>query len=78
LTHLDGREINISRSKITWPGFKQRIRNEGMPSLTTNKKGALIITFDVQFPDSKFSSQDIENLKNILKSAEGPKLYNGF
>lgn len=46
LTHLDGRQIKITRSKITKPGEIEKIRGEGMPVYEfPTDKGDLIITY---------------------------------
>ena len=78
LKHLDGRIVSVERSKVTWPGFKQRIRHGGMPSRTTGHFGSLIITFDIVFPQGQFSSGETELLKKILYSSAEPLSYNGF
>ena len=38
VTHLDGHIVNVKRDAVTWSGFKMRIRNEGMPTLSDNTK----------------------------------------
>jgi len=50
----------------------------------SNKKGNLIVTFDVQFPRGKFEDHDeLKNILSKLKAAGGKdfakeKMYNGF
>ena len=38
VTHLDGHEVKIERSAVTWHGFKMRVKNEGMPLPQDNTK----------------------------------------
>ena len=80
LTHMDGESVIVERKQVTWPGFKQRIRDEGMPT-KNGHFGSLVITFDVDFPMGRFSKREIESLKNILgdySSPMEPVSYNGF
>jgi len=83
--HLDKRKLTIKRDEVTWQGMKMRIKNEGMPDYRdSNKKGNLIVTFDVQFPRGKFEDHDdLKDILSKLKAAGGkdfPKerMYNGF
>lgn len=67
LKHLDGHLVKITREKVTWPGAKIRKINEGMPNYDNNHvKGALYITFDVDFPRGEISEEDKESIKQIL------------
>lgn len=67
LKHLDGHLVKISREKITWPGAKVRKSGEGMPNYENNQsKGALFITFDVDFPKGEMSAEDKEAIRVIL------------
>lgn len=67
LKHLDGHQVKISREKITWPGAKVRKSGEGMPNYENNHaKGALYITFDVDFPKGEISAEDKEAIRKIL------------
>ena len=51
LTHLDGRKIKLSRSKITRPGDVEKIRGEGLSVYEyPSDKGDLIITYKVELP----------------------------
>lgn len=75
LKHLDGHEVKVTREKVTWPGAKVRKAGEGMPNYDNNHaKGALYITFDVDFPKGEISLEDKEAIRNILskyKTLEG-------
>ncbi|CAG8756988.1 1732_t:CDS:2 [Dentiscutata erythropus] len=62
---LDGRTLSLSSSSIIKPGQEQRFSNEGMPTKDPNKKGDLIIKYDVIFP-SKLSEDQKKNLKKVL------------
>lgn len=85
LKHLDGHLVKINREKVTWPGAKVRKANEGMPNYENNQsKGALYITFDVDFPKGEISAEDQEAIKEILSkyktstSDDTFKFYNGL
>ena len=46
------------RDKITWPGARMRKVDEGMPNYENNNvKGALYITFDIDFPKGALSDE---------------------
>jgi len=67
LRHLDGHNVNVSREKVTWPGAKVRKANEGMPNYDNNNvKGALYVTFDVDFPKGELSPEDKTTIRQIL------------
>lgn len=67
LKHLDGHIVKVNREKITWPGAKVRKPNEGMPNYeNNNSKGALYITFDVDFPKGELKAEDKEAIRAIL------------
>uniref|UniRef100_A0A8R1IA07 DnaJ homolog dnj-20 n=1 Tax=Caenorhabditis japonica TaxID=281687 RepID=A0A8R1IA07_CAEJA len=80
ILHLDGHVVNISRDKVTWPGARLRKRDEGMPSLEdNNKRGMLIVTFDVDFPKTEFSPEQKKQIIELLQQTESkPKAYNGL
>ncbi|KAJ8321120.1 hypothetical protein KUTeg_002707 [Tegillarca granosa] len=68
IRHLDGHLINVVRDKITWPGARMRKSNEGMPNYENNNvKGALFITFDIEFPKGSLTDEEKEGLLKILK-----------
>ena len=51
------------RDKITWPSARIRKKNEGMPNYENNNiKGALFVTFDIEFPKGELSSEEKEGL----------------
>lgn len=67
IKHLDGHLVKITREKITWPGAKIRKTDEGMPNYDNNHvKGALYITFFVDFPKGEISAEDKEAIRNLL------------
>lgn len=67
LKHLDGHIVKITREKVTWPGAKVRKSGEGMPNYDNNHvKGALYVTFDVDFPKGEISVEDKQSIRNIL------------
>lgn len=67
LKHLDGHIVKVTREKVTWPGAKVRKAGEGMPNYDNNHvKGALYITFDIEFPKGELSKEDKETIRLIL------------
>lgn len=67
IKHLDGHEVRITREKVTWPGARVRKAGEGMPNYDNNhQKGALYITFNVEFPKGEINTDDKESLRQIL------------
>lgn len=61
ITHLDGHKVTIQRDKITKPGSRIRKKSEGMPNYENNHlHGNLYITFDIAFPDTEFTLEQIE------------------
>lgn len=67
LKHLDGHMVKVNRERVTWPGAKVRKANEGMPNYENNNiKGALYITFDVDFPKGEITVEDKEAIRRIL------------
>jgi DnaJ family protein B protein 4 len=61
---LDGRRLAISDTSVIKPGQEQKFPNEGMPTKDPQRKGDLLVKYDVKFP-TKLS----ENQKNSLKTA---------
>lgn len=79
LVHLDGHKVEIRRDQITWPGARMRKKDEGMPNYENNNvRGALIITFDIDFPKGQLSEEDREGIRAILKQSTVQKVYNGL
>ncbi|EGT38232.1 hypothetical protein CAEBREN_29114 [Caenorhabditis brenneri] len=78
--HLDGHIVKVQRDKVTWPGARLRKKDEGMPSLeNNNRKGMLIITFDVEFPKTEMSDEQKKQIIEILQQQDiKPKAYNGL
>ncbi|CAG8452449.1 21410_t:CDS:2 [Cetraspora pellucida] len=62
---LDGRTLNISSSSVIKPGQEQRVPNEGMPTKDQNKKGDLIVKYEIMFP-SRLTEDKKKELKRIL------------
>lgn len=61
------------RDKITKPGARMWKKGEGLPNFdNVNIRGSLIITFDVEFPQTQLDDQqkDGEN-KAVLKGGLG-------
>lgn len=50
LTHLDGRNITLSRKGVTQPGFVDVIKGEGMPVFGTDLHGDLYVEYKVVLP----------------------------
>ena len=44
------------------------------------ENGALIVTFDVSYPDTQFSQEDKQLIENVFKKLEQqkPNAYNGL
>lgn len=67
ITHLDGRNIEVSQSGITIPGQVITIKEEGMPVQEyASEKGDLFLTVKVIFPQSLNEDQK-QKLKDVLK-----------
>ncbi|XP_074529015.1 dnaJ homolog subfamily B member 13 [Halichoeres trimaculatus] len=63
---LDGRLLTIPINDIVHPAYKKEVIGEGMPlSQDPSRKGNLIITFDVQFPE-KLSAERRQLIKQAL------------
>lgn len=57
----------VTRDKVTPPGTKIRKKGEGMPNFENNNlHGALIITFDVEFPKNMLSQEDQEGMLSLF------------
>lgn len=80
IQHLDGHIVKVQRDKVTWPGARLRKKDEGMPSLEdNNKKGMLVVTFDVEFPKTELSDEQKAQIIEILQqNTVKPKAYNGL
>lgn len=63
---LDRRVLPIPITQIVKPNMQQRVPNEGMPfAQNQNKKGDLVIEFDVQYPDMLTEHQK-KKIRDIL------------
>lgn len=50
---LDGRKKQIQLNEVINPNTEKRIAGEGLPfPKQNNKKGDLIVKFDIKFPDN--------------------------
>lgn len=62
---IDGRKIPVRLTEVIKPKTSKRIQGEGLPiPKAPNKRGDLIIDFDIQFPD-RLS----ENAKRVIADA---------
>lgn len=51
-------QVHIVRDKITKPGARMWKKGEGLPNFDNNNiRGSLIITFDVEFPQTQLDEQ---------------------
>ena len=80
IKHLDGHDVTIKRDKVTWPGARMRKTGEGMPNYENNNlRGTLFITFDVDFPKGELTTEQKEQIKQILSHQQAkPHAYNGL
>lgn len=63
---LDGRKKQIQLNEVINPNTEKRIAGEGLPfPKQNNKKGDLIVKFDIKFPDNLTINQR-EVLNQIL------------
>lgn len=60
-------KINLNQYGIINPTKQYIIKNRGLPILNTDKKGNLIIEFDINYP--KLETNDITNLTSILNKS---------
>lgn len=66
IEHLDGKKILISHNSRTEPNTKKIIFGNGMPILGTNRKGNLLIQFNIKFPTINFTNKSIDNITKEL------------
>ncbi|KAK6166446.1 hypothetical protein SNE40_023135 [Patella caerulea] len=79
IEHLDKHKVHVSRDKITWSGARLRKAGEGMPNYENNNvKGALYITFDVDFPKGALTTEQKEGLRKLLDQESKQTVYNGL
>jgi len=63
---LDGRTITVTSRDVVRPGTRKRVTGEGLPlSKCPEKRGDMILEFNVKFPD-KLSQSSREALSQIL------------
>lgn len=61
-------QVHIERDKITKPGARMWKKGEGLPNFDNiNIRGSLIITFDVEFPQTQLDEQQKDGEKGVLK-----------
>ncbi|KAA8593102.1 hypothetical protein FQN60_018557 [Etheostoma spectabile] len=79
IAHLDGHKVHVVRDKITKPGARMWKKGEGLPNFDNiNIRGSLIITFDVEFPQTQLDEQQKEGIQSVLKQSSVQKIYNGL
>jgi DnaJ-class molecular chaperone len=67
-THLDGRQVEVMREKVTFHGEKMTLKGEGMPVHNVpSETGDLIITFEVMFPRRPLTPEQKSKFREILK-----------
>ncbi|KAJ6688976.1 hypothetical protein OIU85_005401 [Salix viminalis] len=70
LTALDGRYLTLPVTDIIKPGHEVLISDEGMPvSKEPNKRGNLIIKFDITFP-SRLTAEQRSDLRKTLGASD--------
>lgn len=78
-----GLKVHILRDKITRPGARMWKKGEGLPNFDNiNIRGSLIITFDVDFPQTQLDDQQKDGefffpFSCSLRSAEGRASLSG-
>ncbi|CAJ1078947.1 dnaJ homolog subfamily B member 11 [Xyrichtys novacula] len=79
IVHLDGHKVHIERDKVTKPGARMWKKGEGLPNFDNiNIRGSLIITFDVEFPQTQLDDQQKDGIRGLLKQGSVQKVYNGL
>lgn len=73
IEHLDDRwlSVEILPGEVISPGMVKMIRSQGMPSHRHHDHGNMYITFDVQFPEKNWTSDEkaFAMLKSILPAS---------
>lgn len=79
ITHLDGHKVHIVRDKITKSGARLWKKGEGLPNIDNiNIRGSLIISFDVEFPQTQLDDNQKDGIRSLLKQSSVQKIYNGL
>ncbi|XP_072743677.1 dnaJ homolog shv [Anoplolepis gracilipes] len=79
IKHLDDHIVTVQRDKITKHGTRIRKKNQGMPNYDNNNLyGSLYITVDVAYPDTEFTEEQKEEIKNLLQQSSVNRIYNGI
>lgn len=64
---LSRQKVHILRDKITKPGARMWKKGEGLPNFDNiNIRGSLIITFDVDFPQTQLDEQQKDGESDLL------------
>ena len=59
-------QVHIVRDKITKPGARMWKKGEGLPNFDNiNIRGSLIITFDVEFPQTQLDEQQKDGEREL-------------
>eukprot|EP00244_Chara_vulgaris_P014916 TRINITY_DN970_c0_g1_i2.p1 TRINITY_DN970_c0_g1~~TRINITY_DN970_c0_g1_i2.p1 ORF type:complete len:335 (-),score=66.84 TRINITY_DN970_c0_g1_i2:30-1034(-) len=66
IPHLDGHMVSIGTKGVTKPGEVRKFAKEGMPLYESDKKGALFVKFEIDFPETLTEAQ-----KDVIRSTFG-------
>lgn len=70
------RQVHIVRDKITKPGARMWKKGEGLPNFDNiNIRGSLIITFDVDFPQTQLDEQQKDGENAVRGIAVSSRTY---
>jgi len=67
IKHVDGHDVVIKSNEVIDCDYVKVIKSEGMPT-ERGGFGDLIVFFEIEFPSTKFSNQQKQRLRNILKN----------
>jgi len=67
IKHVDGHDVVIKSNDVIDCYYVKVIKREGMPT-ERGGFGDLIVSFEIEFPSKKFSNQQKQRLRNILKN----------
>lgn len=64
-------QVHIERDKITKPGARLWKKGEGLPNFDNNNiRGSLIVSFDVEFPQTQLDDNQKEGKEEVDKHGE--------
>jgi len=66
IKHVDDHDVIIKSNEVIDCEYVKTIKSEGMPT-ENGGFGDLIVTFEIEFPKKKFTDQQKERLRRILK-----------